>query len=57
MTSDYLNAAMLDVAEKGQFLVVPKDLMAHALELNKGLISLVPSSSSIKTYLETSAQI
>lgn len=57
MTSDYLNAAMLDIAEKGQFLVVPKDLMSHALELNKGLTSLAPSSSSIKTCLETSAQI
>lgn len=31
---------LIQFAEKGQFLVIPKDLMAHALELNNGLTNL-----------------
>lgn len=57
MTSDYLNSALLDAAEKGQFLVVPKDLMGNALEHAGKLISQTMEPSAAITCLETSASI
>lgn len=57
MTSDYLNSALLDAAEKGQFLVVPKDLMGNALEHARKLTSQTMEPSSAITCLETSASI
>lgn len=57
MTSDYLNSALMDAAEKGQFLVIPKDLMGHALEGTEDLASRTMEPSSAITCLETSASI
>lgn len=51
MTSDYLNTALLDAAEKGQFLVTPKDLMGHALEGTEDLASQTMEPSPAKTCL------
>ncbi len=39
MTSDYLNPELLAAAEKHRFLIIPKDLMVHALECTKELAS------------------
>ena len=57
MTSDYLNSALLDAAEKGQFLVLPKDLMGHALEPDERLTRQTMGTSAAITCLETSASI
>lgn len=57
MTSDYLNTALLDAAEKGQFLVIPKDLMGHALEGTEDLASQTMEPSPAITCSETSASI
>ena len=39
MTSDYLNPELLAAAGKYRFLIVPKDLIGHALETSKELAS------------------
>ncbi|MBL7556547.1 MAG: HAMP domain-containing histidine kinase [Bdellovibrionaceae bacterium] len=57
MTSDYLNSTLLDAAEKGQFLVVPKDLMGNALEHARELTSQTMEPSAAIPCLETSASI
>jgi len=57
MTSDYLNSALMDAAEKGQFLVIPKDLMGHALEGAEDLVGQTMEPSPIISCLETPASI
>lgn len=57
MTSDYLNSALLEAAEKGQFLVIPKDLIGHTLERSGHLAKPTVAAMLDKTCPELPAQI
>lgn len=57
MTSDYLNSELLAAAQKHQFMVIPKDLVNHALESTRLLNGAIAATEVFENCIESSDQI